>query len=93
VDEEALVEALRQETIAGAGLDVYEHEPEMAAGLAELENVVVLPHLGSATKGTRDRMAEMAAANALAMLRGERAPNVVNPEVYDSRAFAERIGT
>jgi glyoxylate reductase len=93
VDEDALVEALRQETIAGAGLDVFENEPEMAAGLAELENVVVLPHLGSASKGTRDRMAEMAAENGLAMLKGVRAPNVVNPEVYESAAFAERIGT
>jgi glyoxylate reductase len=92
VDETALVEALQRGTIAGAGLDVFENEPSMATGLAELENVVVLPHLGSATRGTRDRMATMAAANALAMLRYEPAPNVVNPEVYESTAFAARVG-
>ena len=82
VDEGALVEALRHGTIAGAGLDVYESEPAMSPGLAELDNVVVLPHLGSASHGTRDRMAVLAAENALAMLRGERAPDCVNPEVY-----------
>jgi glyoxylate reductase len=85
VDERALVEALRHGRIAGAGLDVYENEPRMSPGLAELDNVVLLPHLGSATRGTRDRMATMAAENALAMLRGERAPDCVNPEVYDRR--------
>jgi len=82
VDERALVEALQRGTIAGAGLDVYEREPAMSPGLAELDNVVVLPHLGSASHGTRDRMAVLAADNAVAMLRGERAPDCVNPEVY-----------
>jgi glyoxylate reductase len=91
VDERALVRALREKQIAGAGLDVYEHEPAMAEGLAELENVVLLPHLGSATRDTRDLMATKAATNALAMLRGERAPNCVNAEVYDGAAYRARI--
>jgi len=81
VDEAALVEALREGKIAGAGLDVYENEPALAPGLAELPNVVLLPHLGSATHGTRTRMATLAATNIVAMLRGERPPNIVNPEV------------
>ena len=92
IDETALVEALREKKIAGAGLDVYEREPQMTAGLAGLENVVLLPHLGSASRGTRDKMATMAASNAIAMLRGEAAPNCVNPEVYGSPAFAGRMG-
>ena len=93
VDEAALVEALRANKIAGAGLDVYEREPGMEPGLAELENTVLLPHLGSASRGTRDKMASMAATNAVAMLRGERAPNCVNAEVYESAAYAGRIGS
>lgn len=81
VDEAALVEALRNRRIAGAGLDVYENEPQPAAGLVELENVVCIPHLGSATQATRGRMASMAAENLVAAMRGERPPNLVNPEV------------
>ena len=73
VDEAALVEALRNGAIAGAGLDVYEHEPELHPGLLELENVVLLPHLGSATVETRTAMAVLAARNALAVTQG-RAP-------------------
>ena len=92
IDESALVEALRSGQIAGAGLDVYEREPEMVDGLAELDNAVLLPHLGSASRGTRDKMASMAATNAVAMLKAEQAPNCVNPEVYDSAAYAERRG-
>ena len=84
-DEAALVEALRTGVIAGAGLDVYEDEPAMAPGLAELPNVVVVPHVGSATVGTRTRMATMAAENLVAMLEGRRAPNCVNPEVYERK--------
>jgi glyoxylate reductase len=71
VDEEALVEALRQGWIAAAGLDVYEHEPEVHPGLLALENVVLAPHLGSATVETRRAMAELAAGNAIAAVRGE----------------------
>jgi glyoxylate reductase len=90
IDEEALVVALDEGKIAGAGLDVYEYEPAMVEGLAQCENAVLLPHLGSASRGTRDRMATMAATNAVAMLRGEPAPNCVNAEVYESDAYAGR---
>jgi len=71
VDEAALVEALREDQIAGAGLDVFEHEPEVHPGLLELENVVLVPHIGSATVETRATMAELAARNAIAIARGE----------------------
>ena len=74
VDEAALVEALRRGEIGGAGLDVYEREPELSPGLADLDNVVLLPHVGSATIETRTKMGLMAAANLLAGLRGERPP-------------------
>ncbi|HEX6535937.1 MAG TPA: D-glycerate dehydrogenase [Gemmatimonadaceae bacterium] len=92
VNEAALVEALREGRIAGAALDVYEHEPDMTPGLAGLPNVLLVPHIASASRETRDRMAAMAAANALAHLRRERAPNVVNPEVYETAAYARRAG-
>ena len=78
VDERSLVEALKQGTIRAAGLDVYENEPSLSPGLAELDNVVLLPHSGSATVETRTRMAVMAAENLLAGLRGERPPNCLN---------------
>lgn len=71
VDEAALVDALRSGTIAGAGLDVFEHEPDVHPGLLECENAVLLPHLGSATVETREAMAELAAANTLAVLAGD----------------------
>lgn len=90
VDETALVEALREGRIAGAGLDVYEDEPAMAPGLAALDNVILLPHVGSASRATRDGMAEMAATDALHHLRGERALHPVNPEVYETGAYRER---
>jgi len=92
VDEAALVAALREGQIAAAGLDVYEHEPAMATGLAELPNTVLLPHIGSASRGTRDAMARIAATNALAMLRGEPAPHCINAAVYQSSAWAQRVG-
>ncbi len=68
VDEAALVRALQKKQIAAAGLDVYEREPIVSPGLLELENVVLLPHIGSATAATRERMALMAAENVLAVL-------------------------
>jgi len=84
VDEKALVLALKKGRIAGAGLDVYEREPGLTPGLSELENVVLLPHIGSSTEDTRGQMAVVAAENAIAMLRGRRPKNIVNPEVYNS---------
>jgi lactate dehydrogenase-like 2-hydroxyacid dehydrogenase len=70
VDERALVQALREGVIAGAGLDVFEREPEIDPGLFELENAVLLPHLGSATVETRTAMAVLAAENVVAVLLG-----------------------
>jgi glyoxylate reductase len=91
VDEVALVEALRRGHLGGAGLDVYEREPELAAGLAELTNAVLLPHLGSATVETRGRMAELAALNAIAAVRGEAVPHPVNPEVLAARPTGQVV--
>jgi glyoxylate reductase len=73
VDEAALVEALQERRIAGAGLDVYEHEPEISAPLLEMRNVLLLPHIGSATLETRTAMAMLAVENAIDVLSG-RAP-------------------
>jgi glyoxylate reductase len=77
VDEAALVAALRERRIAAAGLDVYEHEPRLADGLAELDNAFLLPHLGSATVDDRLWMMEIAIDNAAAVLRGEEPPHAV----------------
>jgi glyoxylate reductase len=78
VDEQALVEHLRQGRIAGAALDVYEHEPTLAPGLAQLSNVLLLPHLGSATRETRLNMARLAAENVHAVLQGREPKTPVN---------------
>ena len=77
VDEAALVKALHEGRLAGAGLDVYEREPELQPGLRELSQVVLLPHLGSATTETRVRMGMMCVENVLAVLEGKPAPNRV----------------
>lgn len=78
IDEQALVEVLKERKIAGAALDVYEKEPQLSAGLSELDNVVLIPHLGSATQQTRNAMAEIVADNVIAALQGETPPNLVN---------------
>ncbi|MBX8691130.1 D-glycerate dehydrogenase [Mycobacterium sp. 20091114027_K0903767] len=83
VDEQALVSALSNGVIAGAGLDVYEAEPELARGLADLPNTVLLPHVGSATIAVRANMARLCAANAIAMARAEVPPHPVNPEAWN----------
>ncbi len=82
VDEKALVKALQEGQIAGAGLDVYENEPELTVGLAECENAVLFPHVGSGTIETRTNMGMIAAENAIAIIEGRKAPQVVNPEIY-----------
>ncbi|HOQ81911.1 MAG TPA: D-glycerate dehydrogenase [bacterium] len=85
VDEKSLVKALRDKMIWGAGLDVYENEPDIEQGLKELDNVVILPHIASATTDTRTKMGIMAAENILAFFRGEIPPNIVNPEVFSNK--------
>ncbi|WP_372589493.1 D-glycerate dehydrogenase [Fervidobacterium pennivorans subsp. shakshaketiis] len=77
VDEKALYEALKERKIAGAGFDVYENEPQLAPGLEKLDNVVLLPHIGSATYETRDKMSEMVAINVIHALEGRIPPNLV----------------
>jgi lactate dehydrogenase-like 2-hydroxyacid dehydrogenase len=81
VDEEALVDALRRGSIFGAGLDVYEEEPQLTPALADLDNVVLTPHVGSGTRQTRSKMAEMAATSILTVLEGGEPENCLNPEV------------
>ena len=83
VDEAALADALQAGTIAAAGLDVFEREPEIHPKLLTCENALLVPHIASATAATRRRMCVMAAENVLAGLAGERPPNIVNPEVLD----------
>ena len=84
VDEAALCDALQNRRIRGAGLDVYENEPVVTPGLLELDNVVLLPHAGSATVETRTKMARMAADNLLAGLSGKKPPNCLNWDtLYD----------
>ncbi|MBA1261002.1 2-hydroxyacid dehydrogenase [Pseudomonas oryzihabitans] len=85
IDESALIEALRQGQIRGAGLDVYTREPLEASPLFELPNVVTLPHIGSATHETRYAMAERAVNNLIAALTGERPTDLVNPAALDRR--------
>lgn len=87
VDTQALYEALRDGVIRGAGLDVTDPEPLPADHpLLALRNCAVVPHIASASYATRERMARMAAQNALAVLAGERPPNPVNPEVLENRS-------
>jgi glyoxylate reductase len=99
VDEGALVEALRTEEIAGAGLDVYWHEPPVSEPapspeLFEFSNVILTPHIGSATREARNKMALAVVDNLRAMMDGHRPPNVVNPEVYGERPVEQldRLG-
>ncbi|MFH1671431.1 MAG: D-glycerate dehydrogenase [Candidatus Portnoybacteria bacterium] len=77
VDEKALIEVLKDKKIAGAALDVFEKEPELMPGLVDLDNVVLTPHIASATRETRDKMSEMAASNIVAALDGQIPPNLV----------------
>lgn len=85
VDEAVLVGALREGRIAGAGLDVFENEPAVHPGLLELEQVVLAPHIGSASRATRLAMATRAAENCVAALAGQKPSNLVNPEAWRGR--------
>ena len=85
VDEKALVKAVKEGAVFGAGLDVFEREPEFEPGLEKLANVVMVPHIASASVATRTKMSIMAAENACAVARGEIPPNIVNPEVWSRR--------
>lgn len=83
IKEDDLLKALRDKEIAGAGLDVFENEPEITPGLSELDNVVLLPHIGSATVSARTGMATLAASNLIAMLEGRTPETCLNPEIFD----------
>jgi glyoxylate reductase len=85
VDEKALIKALSERRIAAAGLDVYEREPEVEPGLAQLDNVILAPHLGSATLETRTKMAEMAVRSLLDALQGKIPEHCVNPQAFKQR--------
>ena len=80
VDDAALIEALKKKTIWAAGLDVYENEPKFNAGFLELANVVLSPHIASASEPTRQAMAMTAAKNLAAALSGQAPPNLLNPD-------------
>ncbi|HUT82054.1 MAG TPA: D-glycerate dehydrogenase [Candidatus Bathyarchaeia archaeon] len=83
IDEKALVKCMKEEKIAGAALDVYEHEPELTAGLIDLDNVIVTAHIGTATIDTRTKMGMIVAENLLAVLAGKIPPNCINPEIFN----------
>jgi glyoxylate reductase len=82
VDEQALVRALTERRIAGAGLDVYEREPQVEPALLAMTNVVLTPHLGSAVAELREAMAHVVVDNIVAVIEGRRPPNCWNPEIY-----------
>lgn len=84
VDEKALCQSLKNKEIAGAALDVFENEPEVSATLLKLDNVIAVPHIGTATIETRTAMAKAAADNLIAFFNGSTPPNVVNPEVLET---------
>ena len=84
IDEAALAEALRGGVIFAAGLDVFENEPEVHPALLDLDNAVIIPHLGSATVDTRIAMGMVAADNLIAALEGRRPPTILNPEVWEA---------
>jgi glyoxylate reductase len=89
VDEQALVRALAEKRIAGAGLDVFEHEPRPHPELLKMQNVVVTPHVGSAVTELRAAMANVVVDNIVAVLQGRQPPNCWNPEIYSAAAAAK----
>ena len=82
VDDEALISALRQRRLSGAGLDVFEGEPKLNPGFLDLDNVALTPHIGSSSRATRMAMAMTAADNLIAALSGQRPPNLLNPDAW-----------
>lgn len=90
VDEKALLKALENKSIAGAALDVYEFEPQITAGLEKLDQAILTPHIGNATVETRDAMAEIAAGNIAAVLRGEAPLTCVNQNYLNKRIIAAK---
>jgi len=92
VDEKALYEALKEGRIAGAGLDVFEQEPApLDSPLLKLDNVVVAPHISSASYETRSKMAEMVADNLVAFFEGRKPPNLINPDVQKVRPLTRQF--
>jgi len=90
IDEKALYDALKQGLIAGAGLDVFEQEPaSMDNPLLKLDNVVLAPHISSASLETRAKMSEMVADNLVAFFEGKRPPNLLNPDVMKTKPLAK----
>jgi gluconate 2-dehydrogenase len=85
IDDAALVQALKERRIAAAGLDVFEGEPKFNPGFLELDNVALIPHIGSATRATRMKMNLLAVKNLTAALAGKRPPNLLNPEAWAKR--------
>jgi glyoxylate reductase len=86
VDEQALIKALQEKRIAGAALDVHEKEPiDIGDPLVKMENVVMLPHIASASIETRTAMAVMAAQGIVSVLKGEVPPNIINKEVVKTK--------
>lgn len=92
IDEKALVRALKDKKIAGAALDVYEFEPELADGLTKLNNVVLTPHTASATFEARSAMSELAAKNILAVLKNKKPLSIANPEALNKKTKIKAIG-
>ena len=85
IDDAALIQALKERRIAAAGLDVFEGEPKFNPGFLELDNVALVPHIGSATRATRVAMVKLAVRNLGAALSGRRPPNLLNPEAWPKR--------
>lgn len=85
VDEAALAKALKERRISGAGLDVFEREPQVHPDLASLDNAILTPHIGSAACETREQSATIVVDNILVFLKGDRPPNVYNTEIYGTQ--------
>jgi len=85
IDEAALIRALQKKQIAGAGLDVFEHEPKVDPALRKMSNVVLTPHLGSAVAELREQMANIVVDNIIAVIEGRRPPNLLNPQVLEGK--------